>query len=64
VLANVLGIRDPRQMTEGLNPRALRMVKNTVKGMRVSGAGAAGAAGSRLLAGRLCQVESGMNRQD
>jgi hypothetical protein len=35
VLSNVMGMRDPRMMSEPLNPRALRMVKDTVKGMRV-----------------------------
>jgi hypothetical protein len=35
VLASVLGMRDPRQMREPLNPRYMRMVKDTVKGMRV-----------------------------
>jgi hypothetical protein len=42
VLSSVLGMRDPRQLSEPLNPRYMRMVKDTVKGMRVRhGAGSA-----------------------
>lgn len=29
-------MRDPRQLNEGLNPRALRAIKDTVRGMRVA----------------------------
>ena len=32
----MLQFRDPRQMGEGLHPRALRAVKDTVRGMRVA----------------------------
>lgn len=38
VLASVLGMRDPSQLRDALNPRSLRMVKDVVKGMRVSAA--------------------------
>ncbi|WIA39818.1 hypothetical protein OEZ86_005871 [Tetradesmus obliquus] len=36
VLAQVLGMRDPRMLSEPLNPRFMRLVKDTVKGMRVA----------------------------
>jgi hypothetical protein len=36
LLLQVLNMRDPRQLGEGLNPRALRAVKDTVRGMRVA----------------------------
>lgn len=32
----VLNLRDPRQLGEQLHPRALRAIKDTVRGMRVA----------------------------
>jgi len=32
----VLNLRDPRQLNEPLHPRALRAIKDTVRGMRVA----------------------------